>query len=177
MSVIENIKQTIGRFYLMRDRAENVQRFTQHFDDVKTIGILYEATRENMEIIGKYANRLRNEGKTVFMLGYFPYKELTFDVNFTMHSEYIHRQNLTWTGLPKSNAGIKFKNDSFDLLLNLYNNDVLPLFYISLHSKAKFRIGKFEKINVQFFDMMVDMKVQPELPDLIKQIDFYIHKL
>jgi len=60
----------------------------------------------------------------------------------------------------------------------LYNNDILPLFYISLHSKAKFRIGKFEKINVQFFDMMIDMKEDNiELPDLIKQIDYYIHKL
>ncbi len=162
----------------MRDKAENVQRFTQHWDAVKTVGILYEATRENMEIISKYATKLRNEGKTVYILGYFPYKELTFDVNFTMHSEYIHRQNLTWTGLPKNDAGMKFKADDFDLLLNLYNNDILPLFYISLHSKAKFRIGKFEKINVQFFDMMIDMKEDNiELPDLIKQIDYYIHKL
>lgn len=177
MALIDNIKQNIGRFYLTRDKAENVQRYTKHYEDIKTIGILYEATRENMDIVGKYANKLRGEGKTVFMMGYYPYKELTFDVNFTMHSEYIHRQNLSWNGLPKQDAGSKFKNDEFDVLLNLYTDDILPLFYISLHSKAKFRIGKFEKINVQFFDMMIDMKSKPELQELIKEIDYYIHKL
>lgn len=89
----------------MRDRAENVQRFTQHFSEVKTIGILYEATRENMEIIGKYANKLRNEGKTVFMFGYFPYKELTFDVNFTMHSSIYTAKILLGRDSPRAMQG------------------------------------------------------------------------
>jgi hypothetical protein len=177
MQLADEIKQRIGRFFLSRDKAERVERSSLPFNRIQTIGVLYEANREDMELVKKYTSRLRQEGKKVFELGYYDQKELIFDINYTLHSEYIHRKHIKWNGLPVPDVATGFKNEPFDLLLNLYTNDSLPLFYVSLHSRARFRIGKFEKINMSFFDMMIDNGEDKDLGNLIKQIDYYIRKL
>ena len=177
MQWLDNLKQRIGRWYLMRSQAPRVNRHSSPYSQIHHIGILYEANRDDMEAVKKYANKLRAEGKKVFELGFYDQKELTFDHNFTLNSEFLHRQHIKWNGLPSKDAVIGFKSEPFDLLLNLYTSDCLPLFYVSFQSKAKFRLGKFEKINIEFFDMMLDVGPNPSLEELIKQIDYYIKKL
>jgi hypothetical protein len=177
MEFIDRIKQRIGRFFLSRDHAEKISRYSQSFKEIESIGILYEATGDDVNMVRQYATKLRNEGKKVYELGYYNQKELTFDVNFTLNSEYLHRQHMRWYGLPMADAVNGFKAEPFDLLLNLYTTDVLPLFYVSLHSKAKFRLGKYEQINLEFFDMMIDTGKDQALQSLINNIDHYIRKL
>ena len=177
MEIIENIKQRLGRLYLSADKAEKVNRYSQPFAKIENIGVLYEANRDDMETVKKYAAKLRAEGKKVFELGYYDQKELVFDINYTLHSEYIHKKHIQWNGLPQTDIATGFKSENFDLLLNLYTSDSLPLFYVSLHSKAKFRIGKYVKKNITFFDMMIDNGESKDLDNLIKQIDYYIRKL
>lgn len=177
MEFIDQIKQKIGRFALAANRPEKVERHSQHYSNIETIGVLYEANKDDMELVKKYTAKLRSEGKKVFELGYFDQKELVFDINYTLHSEYIHKKHIRWTGLPIVDVAPGFKNEKFDLLLNLYTGDILPLFYVSLYSKAKFRLGKFAKNNMPFFDMMIDNGADMDLNNLIKQIDYYIKKL
>ena len=177
MELVDNIRQRIGRLYLAADKPEKVDRYSQSYNKIETIGVLYEANKDDMETVKKYTAKLRSEGKKVFELGYFDQKELVFDINYTLHSEYIHKKHIRWNGMPRADVATGFKNESFDLLISLYTGDVLPLFYVSLHSKAKFRIGKFEKINMSFFDMMIDNGNDMNLDHLITQMDYYIKKL
>lgn len=177
MRQTRQLKTQIGYFLLNRSKPIPVSRKSKHWKDVESIGILYLADRESSPLIKKYAAKLRQEGKKVIELGFYDQKELSFDVNFTLNSEYLHRQHIQWNGLPRNDSVPGYVQEPFDILLNLYTGEILPLLWVSHHSKAQFRIGLYHQKSLPFFDMAIDAGAQHDIEKYIQTLDHYIRKL
>lgn len=177
MAFLQKNRIRLGYWLLNRLNAYAVSRRSKSWNQVETIGILYVADKETSAAVKKYAAQLRQEGKKVFELGFYDQKELSFDVNFTLNSEYLHRKHIQWNGLPKSDSVPGFIDEKFDLLLNIYMGDVLPLLWVSAKSKAAFRLGLYQKNSLPFFDMAIDIGSEGDIQKYIQTIDHYIRKL
>lgn len=180
MKLIEYIKNFIGRWQLANEiKSKPLKRKLVAFNEVNHIGIVYNADQKEHEmLVSKYAAELRNEGKKVFMLGYVDAKQLPHTKKFLLNSEFFWREKLNGVNLPiKGNIG-QFLQLEFDLLLNLYQEPILPLQAIAAYSKAKYRVGAHIEGGLDYYDAMIDVGQRTnDLNYLIEQIDFYLRNI
>ena len=151
-------------------RTVGVQTKTVILDDSGVPGVFEQ-------LVAKYASELRAEGKKVFTLGYVDAKQLPANKKFLLNSEFFWREKLNGINLPiKGNIG-QFLQLEFDLLLNLYQEPLLPMQAISAFSKAKYRVGSNVADNIDYNDAMIDTGNRNDLKYLIEQIDFYLRSI
>lgn len=147
-------------------------------DRAQHIGIVYNAeSKENEQVINQYASELRAEGKKVFMLGYVDQKQLPHTKKFLLNSEFFWREKLNGVNLPIKGKIGQFLQLEFDLLLNLYNEPLLPMQAIAAYSKAKYRVGANIEGGLNYFDAVIDTGSRTDLRFLIEQVDFYLRHI
>lgn len=179
MKLVEDIKNFLGKWQLHKEiKHKKAKNKLVAFGQVNHVGIVYNAeTKEHEQLVTKYANELRAEGKKVFMLGYVDAKQLPANKKFLLNSEFFWREKLNGINLPiKGNIG-QFLQLEFDLLLNLYQEPLLPMQAISAFSKAKYRVGTNVADNIDFNDATIDTGNRNDLKFLIEQIDFYLRNI
>jgi hypothetical protein len=179
MKLIEDIKNFLGKWQLHKEiKHKKAKNKLVAFGQVNHVGIVYNAeTKEHEQLVARYANELRAEGKKVFMLGYVDAKQLPANKKFLLNSEFFWREKLNGINLPiKGNIG-QFLQLEFDLLLNLYQEPLLPMQAISAFSKAKYRVGANVADNIDFNDATIDTGNRNDVKFLIEQIDFYLRSI
>lgn len=179
MKLIEDIKNFIGRWQLEREiSGKRNKRNLIPFSEVNHIGIVYNAeSKENEQLVAKYAGELRAEGKKVFMLGYVDNKQLPHTKKFLLNSEFFWREKLNGFNLPIKGKIGQFLQLEFDLLLNLYNEPLLPMQAIAAYSNARYRVGAHLPGGLDYYDAMIDTGANRDLRYLIEQIDFYLRNI
>lgn len=179
MKWIEDIKNYIGRWQLERElRTKRSKRKRVPFDQVQHVGIVYNAdSKEHENLVGMYAQKLRSEGKKVFMMGYVDQKQLPHTKKFMLNSEFFWREKLNGVNLPIKGKIGQFLQIEFDMLINLYFEPLLPMQAIAAYSNAKYRVGPHIEGGLDFYDFMVDIGPKQDLALLIDQIDFYLRTI
>jgi len=179
MKLIEDIKNYIGRFILGREISEKkLKRNFVSFNNVQHIGIVYNAEKKDEEaLVTNYANKLRQDGKKVFMMGYVDTKQLHHSKKFNLQSEFFWKEKLNAFNLPIRGKIGRFLELDFDLLINLYFEPSLPMQAIAAYSNAKYRIGAKIHGGLDYIDAMIDIGEKKNLTFLIDQIDFYLKSI
>jgi hypothetical protein len=179
MKLIEDIKNYIGRWQLNREiRQKKKNPKMLSLARAQHIGIVYNAeSKENEQAINQYANELRAEGKKVFMLGYVDQKQLPHTKKFLLNSEFFWHEKLNSLNLPVKGKIGQFLQLEFDLLLNLYNEPLLPMQAIAAYSKAKYRVGANIEGSLNYYDAVIDTGSRNDLRFLIEQVDFYLRHI
>ena len=70
-----------------------------------------------------------------------------------------------------------FTQREFDLLIDLHTGNSIPFQYIVAGSRAKFKIGKYEKKATPFYDFMISVPEQMNLRQFIEQVNHYLKSL
>ncbi|MBC7383304.1 MAG: hypothetical protein H7296_10000 [Bacteroidia bacterium] len=176
MKLIDKIKNKIGRFLLHKGISKNKNgRSLPSFEQLLDIGIVYNANeKNNEEKINLFANYLRGQGKKVFMLGYVDAKILPPSKKFHITSEYFWKEKLTKFNLPDAVKIGRFLETPFDLLMNIYYEDELPLQAISVYSRAKYRIGAKIPNALVYNDTVIDTSTNKDLQNLASQMVHYL---
>ncbi len=78
---------------------------------------------------------------------------------------------------PVSPVVKNFIDRDFDILIDLHTGNGIPFRYITALSRAKFKIGKYDKSAVRFYDFMVSTREGVILPQFIQQVNSYLHQL
>jgi len=152
----------------------NTNRNVTNLQDAKTIGIIYDSTHaDNDIIITQFAEELRNQGKTVDILGYV-------NDNKTEHKDDIvifNKKNVSWTRIPQGDKVENFAIKNFDLLLACYTDENLPLEYVAQTSKAKWRVGAYSNDKTACYDMMISVGDKKDLQYLIGQTIYFLNQI
>ena len=161
--------------FQQRLRLQQKQTQVVSFNDAKKIGLLYDATEDSdYETVKQYVKALRTDHKEVSALGYVDKKELSRNQFAQLGLDFFTRKDLRWTMIPDSLEVKNFIREPFDILINLNEGNCFPLNYITAMSKARFRIGRYNKNHIHNFDMMIEAGNSTSLSNFIKEADKYL---
>lgn len=176
----KNIRQKIARIMFLREfKTHKRQQMMIAFEQAKTIGILYDSTDEkNFETIKRYVKELREiYKKDVLSLGYYNGKELP-NMRFSkLGMDFFTRKNLNWHFKPIAPVVKNFTIKDFDILIDLHTGNSIPFKYIIAMTKAKFKIGRYERTSLPFYDFMISVEENISLPKFIEQVNHYLNML
>ncbi len=176
MKIIENIKNTIGRYLLHKGIKKTTKKVeVPSFNNIHEIGIVYNATeKSNEDTILRFANYLREEGKKVFTLGYLDARTLPFNKKLHIQSEYFWKERLTPFNLPDPVKIGRFMDTHFDLLMNISFEDILSIQAISALSKAKYRMAAQIPHALSYNETLIDTGSNKDLKNLAMQMEHYL---
>lgn len=163
--------------YILRKECKQIKRDKRFFNlkNADSFMILYDANApDEIELIHKYIQYLKDMGKKVTSLGFYNQKELSASLNSSLNSVFLTRKQISWLGIPQSDAVSNLMKTDFDVLINLVVKDVFPLTFVAAKSKALFKIGKFNLKYQNYYDFMIDIGEDQKLKSFMKNVDHYL---
>lgn len=182
MSILSGMKDYIGGIMLKREvrmlnQVRKINKFK--FENVKTVGIIFDAaSAEDFELVKRYANELRDNGKKIKVLGYFKSNGVPALTYSKLDFDFFSNKEVSLLGKPTPVFIRNFIEEEYDLLIDLNIHDHFALRYVAAMSKAVFKVGKFEEENdIHTHDMMIDSDHTKTIKYFLRQIDTYIMML
>ena len=175
MELWDNIRNYFYRKNIEKTLAGlNPKRVLTNLHDAKTVGIVYNSTNpDNDIIITKFAEHLRKEGKTVDILGFVDDKKIDHKADVLI----FNPNNLSWYRTPSDERVEKFADKNFDLLLAAFTEENFPLEYVARTSKAKWRLVIFDEKKTDYYDMMINMSGKNDLQHFLEQSTHFLNKI
>ena len=173
----KRVKSRINHFLFHKEFANHKRSHqTVSFRDAKTIGIIYDSTDEkNYEIIKKYVKDLRDiYKKDVLALGYYDKRDLPNDRYAKLGLDFFTRKSLNWYFKPVAPVVRNFMNKNFDIFIDLHTGNSISFKYITASTKAKFKIGKYDRLSSNFYDFMIILQEPVTLRHFIEQVNHYL---
>ncbi|MBQ8721064.1 MAG: hypothetical protein IJY67_02820 [Paludibacteraceae bacterium] len=143
------------------DRAVKHTSRASHYlswDNIRTVLVLFESDlQEKNQEARDFIKLLQTEGKKVVACCYVDKKKAetaTLD-NYIV----IDRSQVNWLQRPKEEFTQPLKTQ-FDVVMDMTENDCLPLKYILLQSKSNFRCGK-SRVDNELYDFVMEMPPHP----------------
>ena len=176
----KTIKTKIAHFLFNREFAnhERLQKMVS-FTDARKIGIIYDSTNDrNFEIIKRYVKDLREiYKKDVLALGYFDKNELPGTRLSKLGLDFFTRKSLSWYYKPIAPIVKNFMSHDFDILIDLHTGPSIIFRYVVASTKAKFKIGKYDKKASKYYDFMISVNESMSLSAFIEQVNHYLNLL
>jgi hypothetical protein len=178
MKIVEKVKTKAAAQMLNKMPEPSRVRQAFHFGSAKSIGILYQDDDE------RYFNKVRNFAKeikdhfnvkTIRAIGYVPLKEKMLPIWQSQKLEfgYFTSDDLNWHLKPIQRT-TAFKNEEFDILIDLSDGDVLPLAFLFKESKAKMKVCIQDSISGKSGDFLLMMAPPLNFEKYIQQIKSYL---
>lgn len=155
--------------------SSDAVRTTSNYQDAKSIGILFKIEDdEKHDALNTFVKQLQQEGKDLTLLTYFERLE---NNPYNFRYEFFSKKDISTLGKIKSRPVQNFIETPFDYLYCITVNHFLPFDYILLKSQAKCRIGRYFPDQESCFELMLDLKEEEGVDELIKQMLHYTKKL
>lgn len=167
------ISSVLLRREILRRKRTNTRSIS--FENIKSIGILYDATDDqDFELVKSYARNLMSHSKEVVALGYYGENELPGKRLMKLGLDFFAKKAVNWKMRPSNPIINNFIIRPFDVLILLNNHKCIPLVYIAMESKSSFKIGRFEAGLTGLLDFMVKADENPKMKDLLNHVNHYL---
>lgn len=175
--MFEGIKKKIG-LKQMRREFKNLRRVGKVYNlgNAQSVCIIYNAdSEEKYNTVKNYVKHLKEEEgiRKIMALGYVDAKEVPDYLRPKLEFDFFCNKDLAWNYRP---GGIIIKNfisEPYDILIDMERHENVPLRYLLNLSKAKFKVGFFNKDYQHYYDLMLDVK-NNALVDYIAQVNYYL---
>lgn len=176
MKLFKNARINLALNILKNEiKRKRYKHQTIAFKDAANIAVLFNvSTIEEFDEIQAFVQFIKENQKKVHVIGFIPRAELTSYLLKNSEFEFLTKDNLNWMFIPNKERTQKFIDKSFDILINLSPKMYFPLNYIAAKTKAKFKIGQYNKHATFCYDFMIDNKNNPALTEFIVQVKHYL---
>jgi hypothetical protein len=174
--MFSKLRIKIGQYYFRKETARSTRRCTMtNLKNARKIGILYTLDEvPDYERVSEFVATLQSDQKEVKALGFVKNKILVERFLPKLCYDFFSMKDLTWFYKPMHRQVKDFIDKEFDLLIDLSLQDNFPLKYISGLSNALFRVGKFSDHNLDYYDLMIDLKPTMTSEEYLSQIQHYL---
>lgn len=168
---LETIRQSVLERFINKKIKKNVPRQPMSMSSSQKIGILFIAENlQDNEMVMKYAEKLKKQGKDVHILGYLHKRNPARNYLFP----FISKRDITWFGKPKGGTSGYFIKYPFDILINFAPQEIVPFEYIFALSRAKCRIGFNEKSSFKPYECILLADKTNGIQGMINGLDKYL---
>ena len=170
--MFQELKKKVHRYVLKKElRFHKPERSITNIIDAKEVGVLFDATEtDDTAIVNQFADSIRTQFRKVNMLGFYNHPISAMNLNFP----HFNKKQLNWYLEPQGYIVDDFIQKQFDVLVNAYTGENLPLEYISAMSNAKYRIGVYNPEKMYLSEVMIDLKGNDNLKTALDEFKNYI---
>lgn len=174
MGFLTNTRAKLHGYYIEKElQNHKATHYSMDLNAAKSVGLLLDATElVGREVVLKFAESLKKQGKEVKLIAYFGGDAKVADFVFP----HFTKKDLDFALRPKTADVKKFIQKPFDILINLTPHGSLPLEYIAAFSQAKFRVGPSTD-KTYCYELMIDTAAKKDLQSFIQQVTFFINKM
>jgi hypothetical protein len=169
------IRTALGN-YILRKKIKSSSRKKQlhNFETAKTAGILFDAgDTESFKYIKDFSKFLKSENIKPQLLGYIESKEVPDEMVLWDDCDIVSINEIDWLLKPSSPEALRFINTEYNILFDLSLTHYFTMCYISKLSSAIFKVGRYTEEDNDF-DLMIDVRKNPQVDYLIEQIKNYL---
>lgn len=147
MNLIQQIRTSAGNYFLKKGISNlNRSKKLVNINSAGSIGILFELTEESVYYaIQKYFQKFQEKKVKVKALGYASNKLVTNHFLPVLSFDFFDGKQMSWLNIPKSQCVQDFIDTDFDICINIAAESVFPLKYISGISKARLKVGAYNR--------------------------------
>ncbi len=176
MSIIETIKEFVGKQYLAKNLPKiQRQRKIINIDEAKNIGIIYTLENEQTYIqITQLIKTFQDKQITAKAIGFFNGNIRPMYAIERLSLDFYDTKDLNWYGKPSSTYVNDFIKAEFDILIDLSLKENFHSKYIGGSSKARFKVGKGGDFNTKYYDLMIDINNKTTLDEFISLLLHYL---
>lgn len=178
MKIVRQLKQQAGLKWLKRGPEPVRLRTACNFNTAVKVGILYLDDDERFfNRVKSFSKELKEKFgiKNVRALGFvnLPQKALPIWQAQKLDFGYFTLDDLNWHLKPIERVS-PFKQEEFDILLDLSDGNTVPLLYIFKESKAHLKVGRKNTYGEPYADLILMLKENHSWEDYLKQITTYL---
>jgi hypothetical protein len=150
-----------------------------NFQDVRNIGIVWEASRTGeFSSLSRFHQRMQDIKIDVTVFGYFPGKNLPDQYTAIRFLTCTRKDELNKLYHPDSSETNSFIKNPFDVLIDINFDKQLPLNYVTSLSKAKFKVGLYDVDTAEsLFDLMLEVKKPVDIDSYLTQVIHYLEMI
>ena len=177
MKLITSIRISIGRF-LLKGKIKKLKRNKKvhNLKTAKTFGLVYVYENENkFKVVEELIAKLRDNKIDVKALVFFPHLKLLEYIPQKLSIDFITPADLDFVYHPIGQHANEFIAKQFDVFLDLNTTKFFPLEYVTVMSKASYKVGVFESNKQHVYDMMLKMPPDEKLQKIIDQCLYYLN--
>lgn len=177
--LLGKIRDNIGRYFLRKEILRvNHSPAMISLANARSIGIVFNSdSKENVELVKKYVDYLAALGKKVTVLGNISAKDIIENVSWWAGQNYITRKELNWYFQPEKRIIDNFVRGDYDLLLDLNVSDTIPLLFVTAHTSAKCKVGKYAEQYLNLYDVMIETDADKTLKYFLRNVDKYMESI
>lgn len=176
MAIFDSIKLSFGKYFLSKElRKVSRNRVVSSLKDAKSIGLLFDASEEEDHlIVTEFVKYFQDNQKIVKALGFVNYNSVPHYCFPKLSYDYFTKKDINWYFKPSGTKINDFVNEDFDVMIDLCTNSCFALKYIAAVSKSKFKVGRFEEGNKEYYDFMLNVAPDISLRDYIRELTHYL---
>ncbi len=149
------------------------------FSEIEDICLMYKITNDvkKWEIFINLVKKIRSNGnKKVTMVVFFEGKEAPDFLNNHLYIDILTKKDISWCGIPNKIVTTRFKNNHYDVVIDLCEEDCIPLQYFTTISNSKLRIGN-SSTHASYYDLMIERKLGKDIEKYFGEIEHYLNVL
>jgi hypothetical protein len=177
MELFRKVRLKIGDT-ILRNKLAATKRKTSYSNIglVKNIGIVWDASKiDDFACLSRFCQRMSENKTEVKVIGYYPGNNLPNQYTAVRYFSVLKDQELNIFYHPVSTESSSFIAQRFDVLIDLNFKKLMPLQFITLLSKASFKVGLYDaEIKKYPFDLMMELKSPVNTEDYLNQILHYL---
>ena len=160
-------------------KQQSRQKAFLNFDEVRTVGIVFEATvPEQFDIIKKYVIALKQKGKRVHGIGFYDNKLIPDNVYYSKTDfDLFNAKEINSLGEPVNPYIKTFISEVRDVLIDINFNQKFVLRHIVAHSYAKCKIGLNLPENNSVHDMLIAIDKEQGIEKYLEQVEKYLNMI
>lgn len=179
MNLIDQVKKYSGNMVLKQAIARGTADSEPiSFEKATKFAILFYATNEaEMNAVNDLIAFLWEHKKSTLLIGAtsgFPVTKSRYtNMNFTQLKE----EEYDWRNIPVGYRIMNFLDNNFDILIDMSQEDYMPLTYLLALSKAKIKVGRYDRNSHGLYHFMLDTWQKPDIYNFTEQVRQYLLSL
>jgi hypothetical protein len=180
MEALKKIRLNRG-MSILRKKVSRIKRtrFRANFSKVKTIGIVWDASKtEEFPVLSMFHQKMHERKIEVKILGYFQGKDLPDMYTAIRYLTCLKDQDINFFYIPVSPEATEFINTRFNILIDINFRKLFPIHYISSLSVAGLKVGVVEnEPENQPYDLMIDLQKNSDVNTYLTQVIHYLEMI
>lgn len=179
MELCKGTRLSIGKLILGR-RIRRVRRHKKfnNLHNAHKISIVWDGSNtEHFEAITAFYQDMHSRNIQVDIVCYYPRTVLPDQYTAIRYLNCIKRSDLNFFFIPRSEDIEEFINTPYEILIDINENNLFPVRYISSLSRAEFKVGSESSVYRDVLDMTIKTDRKNDPAYYLDQVKYYLEMI